>query len=444
MTTNLIVARFGGDAAVNAEAVRKSAEIAKADPARRYIVVSAPGSAPGKIGITDLLYMLYANFHNKENYINTLMDISARYKEIVDGLGIDFDVDAEIAAVKKNLELGSDVDHIASRGEYIIAKIFAKLLGWEFVDASRLICFKQNGDLDKQSTFIAAGDTLSKYEHAVIPSFYGAKQNGNIKTFARGDCDTAGAMIACAVKADVFEKWSEHDKVYSADPHVIPHPEVVTHITYNEAVELNYIGIPIIKDEDIFMLNEAGITMTIRTIDDPDEIGMHITPKLPENISRNVTACIAGHNKFSVVRINKYGLNSEADFNEKLFGIFAKHNIACRHYLSGIHKMSIILKSPVFDLRLPQIINDIKGIVRPDSVKVEKGLSLIAIVAEGMGTEKGVFSQIFMALATQNIKVKMIDQGSDDLNIIIGVLDEDYARAVKALYKGVVLNFKGE
>ena len=442
--TNLIVVRFGGDAALNAEAVRKSAEIAKADPARRYIVVSAPGSAPGKIGITDLLYMLYANFHNKENYINTLMDISARYKEIVDGLGIDFDVDAEIAAVKKNLELGSDVDHIASRGEYIIAKIFAKFLGWEFVDAARIVCFTKDGGYDKQRTFEVADETLKKYEHAVIPGFYGAKPDGKIKTFARGDCDTASAMIACAVKADVFEKWSEHVKVYSADPHVIPDPVVVTHITYNEAVELNYIGIPIIKDEDIFMLNEAGITMTIRSIEEPDEIGMRISPKLPENLSRNVTACIAGHNKFNVIRINKYGLNSESDFNEKLFGIFAKHRIACRHYLSGIHKMSIILKSPVFDLRRDQILNDIKGVVHPDSIEVEKGLSLIAIVAEGLGTEKGVFSQISMALATQDIHVRMIDQGSDNLNIIIGVDDEDYVRAIKALYKGVVLNFKGE
>lgn len=437
---NLIVSRFGGDAASSSNEVKKAAAIIKSNPARRYIIVSAPGSTSESIGITDLLYMCHASFHNGENYISTLMTIADRYKEIVSGLGIDFDVDAEIASLKQALEAKKNLDYIGSRGEYIMAKIVAKLLDWSFVDAARIIFFSGNGNPDKEKTFRIAGERLGAYERAVIPSFYGSMPDGSIKTFQRGDCDTAGAMIACAVKADLFEKWSESAKICSADPEVIPNSEIIRHVTYAEALEMNYIGIPIIKDFDIFMLNEAGIPMKICSVDDPNGEGMLISPKLSEKIQRRVMACIAGHNNFSIININKYGINKDYDFTQKLFALFSRHRIACQHYLSGIHKMSVVLKSPSFDLRRAQIISEIEQAVNPDSITVEKGLSLIAIVGEGMGTTKGIFSKIFDSLAKAGIKVKMIEQGSDDLNIIVGVSDSDYVTAIKALYRSVVMN----
>ncbi|MBQ7219938.1 MAG: aspartate kinase [Synergistaceae bacterium] len=438
--SNLIVSRFGGHAAASAEEVIKAAQIIKANPDRRYIVVSAPGATPDSVGITDMLYFCHSSFHNGENYIDTLMKIDERYREIVDGLKIDFSLDAEIASLKDALEQRMNLDYIGSRGEYIMAKILAKYLEWEFVDASQLIFFTGTGSPDKDKTFRTANERLQGFERAVIPSFYGSLPDGRIKTFMRGDCDTAGAMVACAVKADLFEKWSDDAKIYSADPEVIRDAELIRHVTYAEALEMNYIGINIINDYDIFMLNEAGIPMMIASTDTPEDEGMLISTRLPENARRKVTACIAGHNSFSVIHVNKYGLNKTSDFAEKLFGVFRRNNIACQHYLSGIHKMAIVLKSPIFDLRRDKILTEMKNAVNPDSLDVERGLSLIAIVGEGMSTVKGVFSRIFDALARVGIKVKMIEQGADDLNIIVGVSDSDYEPAIRTLYRSICMN----
>lgn len=440
MNDRLIVSRFGGNAAANSQEVKTTLEIIKADSARRYLVVSAPGATSNNVGITDMLYMCYSSCHNHENYDAMLGAISARYKEIIDGLGMYFDVDAEIAALRQSLEGGMDLDYIGSRGEYIIAKILADFLGWPFIDASSLIFFNMNGTPDTAKTFRIAGDILRGLDRAVIPSFYGTLPNGKIKTFTRGDCDTAGALIACSAKADLFEKWSEDAKIYSTDPHVIPDAEIIRNVTYAEAVELNFIGIHVVWDSVAFMLEQAGIPMEICSTHNPTESIMLITPKLPENLTRSTAACIAGHKNFTAVHIQKYGLNKVFEFGEKLFGVFSKHRIACQHYLTGIHKMCVILKDPVFDIRRDQILNDINGVIAPDSVRVEKGLAMIAIVGEGMGTVKGIFRKVFDAIAHAGVKAKVIEHGADDLNIIIGVADEDYEKAITSLYRYVVKN----
>ncbi len=438
--SRLIVSRFGGNASANSEEVKKTLEIIKADTARRYLVVSAPGSTPEHVGITDMLYMCYSSCRNRENYDVMLGNIANRYKEIVAGLGMDFDVDAEIRELRTSLEQGADLDYIGSRGEYIIAKILAKFLNWEFIDASQIIFFTRDGTPDKEKTFRVAGDRLKSLDRAVIPSFYGLAPNGKIKTFVRGDCDTAGALVACATKADIFEKWSEDAKVHSADPAVIPDAEIIKNTTYAEVIEMNYVGIHIVMDSVAFMLNDMGIPMKICSTHAPEDSIMLITPQLPENVSRSTAACIAGHSNFTVVNISKYGLNKIYDFGEKFFGVFVKHRIACQNILTGIHKMTVIIKDPIFDLRRDQILNDIRGMTSPDSLTVEKGLSLIAIIGEGMGTVHGIFSRIFDALHAAGIKARMIEQGADKLNIIIGVADADYKNAVKALYHHVIKN----
>ena len=437
---SLIVSRFGGDEAANSHEVRKSAEILKKDPSRRYAIVSAPGSAPDSVGITDMIYLCHSRFSNHEDYNEIMLKISGRYAEIVQGIGLNFDVNAEIDALRKSIEFGMSLDFVASRGEYITAKIFAEYLGWDFVDASELIFFDKSGKPDTAKTFKTAGEKLALHEHAVIPSFYGVLPDGNIKTFIRGDCDSAGALIACSVKADIFEKWSEAAKVFSASPSVIQNPEVIHSITYAEALELNYGGINMVTDNVILMLDEAGIPMKIASTHTPDDIGMMLSPKLPEGINRRLTACIAGNKNFTKIHIRKYGLNKDYTFNEKLFGLFAGHRIACQHSLSGIHQMSVILKAPVFDIRRNQILGEIQKVLEPESVTVEKGLSLIAVIGEGMGTVKGIFSVIFDALALASIKAEMVEQGADRQNIIIGVSDSDYENAIKALYKALILN----
>ncbi|MBQ6114175.1 MAG: hypothetical protein IJL11_02260 [Synergistaceae bacterium] len=440
IVSNLIVSRFGGNAALNSNEVKKSAEIIRSNPDRRYVIVSAPGPSPNALGITDLLYICHSGFSNHENCDEMLAKISERYSEIVSGLGIDFDVGAEMSALRKSLEFGMNLDYIGSRGEYIMAKIFAKFLDWPFVDAQEILFFNKEGTPDKTKTFKIAGEVLKDYDRAVIPSFYGSLPDGKIKTFRRGDCDTAGAMVACSVKADIFEKWSEDAKIFSADPSVIPDAELIQNITYNEALELNYMGMDLVTDDVVFMLQEAGIPMMISGIHVSNDEAMMISPKLPHNAMRDVVSCIAGRKNFNVIHIQKYGMNKIYDFGGKLFGLFAKHHIACQHYLSGIHQMSVVLKTPMFELRREEIISEIKREIAPDSITVEKGLSLIAIIGEGMGTVKGIFSKILNALSMAEIKVQMIEQGSDKLNMILGVYDRDYEDAVKALYKAVILN----
>ena len=441
---SLIVSRLGGDAAAGSDEIKKAADIIRSNPSRRYVIVSAPSATRQNVGITDLLYLCHSSFSNRENYLPILEKIYDRYDEIVSGLGISMSAGEEISALKKSLELGMNLDYIGSRGEYITARIFAEYLGWDFIDASELIFFNNDGTPDKEKTFRIAGEKLLSLERAVIPSFYGTLPDGKIKTFQRGDCDTAGALIACSVNADLFEKWSENAKIYSADPAVVPDPEVIRNVTYSEALELNYMGIKIANDNLMLMLNEAQIPMKISSINSPEDKGMLITPKLKEYSRLDVTSCIAGRQNFSVIHIMKYGMNKNYGFSEKLFGVFAKHHIACQHYLSGIHQISVILKTPIFDIRRNEIIREIQEAVQPDSITLEKGLALIAVIGEGMGTVKGIFSRVFAALVHAGIKVRMTEQGADRLNIIIGVSDDDYVNAVKTLYRALVLDEEGE
>ena len=437
--SSLIVSRFGGDEAANSHEVRKTAEVLKSDPSRRYAIVSAPGSTPGSVGVTDMLYLCHSRSSSRENYDDILDKIAGRYDEIVSGLGMSFNVGAEIDALRRSIDMGMNLDYIASRGEHITAKIFADYLGWNFVDASELIFFSKDGTPDREKTFAAAGQKLKTMIHAIIPSFYGTAHDGRIKTFVRGDCDSAGALIACSVNADVFEKWSAAAKAFSADPSVIPNPEMIRNVTYMEVLELNYVGMNLVTDNVITMLNDAGIPMRIANTQTPDDKGMLITPRLPEGIDRKVTACIAGNRNFTTVHIRKYGMNKDYSFNEKLFSIFAGQRIACQLSLSGIHQMSVILKAPVFDIRRNQIIGELQEALNPESITVEKGLAVISIIGEGMGTVKGIFSKIFDALAGASVKAKMVEQGADQQNIIIGVSDSDYETAVKALYSALIL-----
>ncbi len=435
----MIVVRFGGDEAANSQEVIKSANVLLSDPSRRYAVVSAPGSTPDSVGITDMLYLCHSRNSARENYDEIIAKIGERFDEIITGLRISFNLKAEIDALKKSIDIGMSLDYVASRGEYITAKIFAEYLGWPFVDAQDLIFFNKDGTPDKEKTFHAAGYKLSNMEHAIIPSFYGTSDRGDIKTFARGDCDSAGSLIACAVHAEIYEKWSEAAKVFTADPSVIANPAVIRNLTYMEALELNYASMNLVTDNVVLTLDDANIPMRIASTHNPEDPGLLISSKLPEGSNRKITACIAGNRNFTTVHIRRYGLNKDYDFNEKLFAIFAKQRIACQLSLSGIHQMSVVLKSPVFDIRRNQIIAEIESKLSPEEVSVEKGLAVIVIIGEGMGTVKGTFSRIFDALVNAGVKAKMIEQGADQQNILIGVSDSDYAVAVSALYEELIL-----
>ena len=436
-----IVAKFGGSSLADASRIKETASIINMNPARRYVVISSPGErTDDDIKITDMLYMCHLRFTNRENYQDMLNAIHKRFDEIVSGLGIDFDAEAEIKNIRKNLMLGKTSDFIASRGEYITAKILAKLLGWEFVDSSDMIFFNYDGTLNELKTFTTSARILKPLQHAVIPGFYGIMPNGSIKTFTRGGSDTTGSIIARAINADLYEKWTDKAEIFCADPNIVKSPMTIENITYKELHELSYMGFTVLNEDSVFPINKAGIPVNIRDIHNINDKGTLILPELREDSPRdNTFVCVAGKRGFRVLHIEKYKMNRESQFAAKLFNIFARYNIACEHCLTGIDIVSLVLKNPLFDLRRSEIISEIKREVNPDNVEVRTNLSLISVIGEGMGTVKGVFAKVFNALANAEVKVKMIDQGSDDLNIIIGVDDEDYERSIRALYNALIL-----
>ena len=437
---SLTVSKFGGISLADADSIRRTANIILSDPSRRFVVVSAPGIRSGdEIRVTDMFYICHSRYANRENFTEMLSKIEARYNEIISGLGIDFDMSSEITGLKKNLFLGRSNEYIVSRGEYIMARIMAGFLGWDFVDAAELIVFNRDGTLNAEKSIIAVQEKLGSLEHAVIPGFYGSAGGTNIKTFERGGGDATGAVIAKALKADLYEKWAETTEIFSADPSIVNNPEIIRNITYAELRELTYMGINIVYEDVILLLEGTGIPLSIRNIHHSDDKGTMITEELLPESRRGVAACIAGRRNFKVVHIKKFGLNKTVGIGRKVFGIFSDRNISCEHYLSGIYQFSIIVKNPMFDLKKAEIIKELEAAISPEAIDVQTGLSLIAIIGEGMGTIHGVFAKAMDALFAVSIKVRLIEQGGDDLNILLGVYDDDFEKATRALYEAMIL-----
>lgn len=440
--SDVIVSKFGSAAFSTPDMIMKTAQIILSNPARRYVIVAAPGVRPGvpeDMKITDMLFIMNARYLNRENFDEMMIQIRDRFIEIVRGIGGGFDVESEIMGMKKNLFFGKGNDYVVSRGEYIIGKIFAELLGWKFIDASEFVFFGRDGNLDREKTFAAATEILSKTEHAVIPGFYGVTPGNTVKLFPRGGGDITAAITARAVNATLCEKWSETTKIFSADPGIVENPAVIRNITYEELKQLTYMGINVIHEDVIFLMQNIGIPWRIRNINDTNDSGTSVTEDLPEESKRSVTACIAGKRNYRIIHIEKFGLNRLTGIGMKVFGIFTERNIPCEHYMSGIYRFSIVVKNPLFDLKRAEILAALNEAIRPENITVEKNLSLITVVGKGMGTTKGIFARIFNSIAEAGIKVRMIEQGSDDLNIIIGVYDEDYEEAVRALYRAMII-----
>ncbi|MBR2208691.1 MAG: hypothetical protein IJ859_07805 [Synergistaceae bacterium] len=440
MDMGIIVSKFGSSAMANAERIKKTAEIIKSDPRRQYVVVSAPGRInPEEIQIKDLLYILYSKYEARENFQDTLTDIQARFEEIVNELGVNFNISGEIAELNKTLLFGKTRDIIVSRGEYIIAKILAAYLGWTFMDAAKLFFFNNDGSLNEAQTFTAISQNLSRTPNVVVPGGYGALEGNRIlMTNARGDA--AGAVIARVLGASLYEKWTDHRGIYIADPTLVEDAQKVRNMTYAELVELSYMGITAVHEEAILKLQDSGVPLNVLNIYHPEDKGTLVSMELPEGIERKVAACISGRKTYKIVRIHKMGLNKMHGVGEKVFNIFSRRGISCEHYISGIYNFAVVLKNPMFDLKREEIIKDITTAINPEKITVDRDLALIAIVGTGMGTVKGIFARIFDAVADAGVKVQLINQGADSLNIIIGVRDEDFEKTIKALYNAMILD----
>ena len=428
------VVKFGGSSLASAEQFRKAADIIHADKERRYVVPSAPGKRfPADTKVTDMLYSCYHLAEEGQDYAGELKEIEARYQEIIDGLGLSLSLKEEFETIHKQFQEKAGENYAASRGEYLNSIIMAAFLGYEFIDAAQVIRFDENGDFDPEVTNQILGERLKGMEHAVIPGFYGAFADGRVKTFSRGGSDITGSIVARAVRADVYENWTDVSGFLVADPRIIENPEAIETITYKELRELSYMGAGVFHEDAIFPVRREGIPINIRNTNKPENAGTWIVESTCQK-SRYVITGIAGKKGFCSVNIEKAMMNSEIGFGRKVLQAFEDYGISFEHVPSGIDTMTIFVHQDEFIDKEHKVVSAIHRLADPDSIDIEADLALVAVVGRGMKSTRGTAGRIFSALAHANVNVKMIDQGSSELNIIIGVANDDFETAIKAVY----------
>ena len=428
------VVKFGGSSLANAEQFKKAGDIIRSDASRRYVVPSAPGKRYGSDEkITDMLYACYAEAENGRDYSETLSRIRKRYEEIIDGLGLSLNLDGEFLTISEKFGSKAGKDYAASRGEYLNGIVMAAYLGFDFIDAAEVIFFDSSGNLESELTNEALAARLSETEHAVIPGFYGSMQDGRIKTFSRGGSDITGSLVARAIQADMYENWTDVSGFLVADPRIIDNPEVIETITYRELRELSYMGASVLHEDAIFPVRKEGIPINIRNTNHPEDKGTLIVESTCRRPKYTITG-IAGKKGFCSINIEKAMMNAEVGFGRKVLGVFERYGISFEHMPSGIDTMTIFVHQSEFEEYEQSVIAGIHRAVQPDTVELESDLALIAVVGRGMRATRGTAGRIFSALAHAHINVKMIDQGSSELNIIIGVANDDFEPAIQAIY----------
>ncbi len=436
------VVKFGGSSLADAEHFRQVAAIIKADPDRRYVVPSAPGKRQkSDTKITDLLYRCYDLIKSRassEAIDACWSEIRARYIGIIADLGMDFDISGELDYVKNAMLHAAGRDYAASRGEYLNALILAKYLGFDFIDAENVIFFKENGTLDEERTDAELTAELEHHKYAVIPGFYGGNPNGTVKTFSRGGSDITGSIVARAAKADLYENWTDVSGFMMADPRIIENPCIIKEITYRELRELSYMGATVLHEDAVFPVRSAGIPINIRNTNRPEDDGTMIVSHSVGYDSEHIITGIAGKKGFSVLTIEKDMMNAEVGFGRKVLEVFEDNDVSFEHLPSGIDTMSVVVASSTLEGRREKVMNAIVRAVRPDSVFIEDGLALIAVVGRGMVKAKGTAARVCDALARADINIRMIDQGSSELNIIVGVDEDEYEDALRAIYSEFV------
>ena len=428
------VVKFGGSSLASSKQFKKVGDIIRADKSRRYVVPSAPGKRDSKDDkVTDILYQTYDAASGGKPYAKLLDKIKARYNEIIDGLDLNLNLDSEFKTIEENFVKKLGRDYAASRGEYLNGIIMASYLGFKFIDAAHVIFFNEDGTLDSEKTNEEIAHTLEHESNAVIPGFYGSKADGSICTFSRGGSDITGSLIARAIRADLYENWTDVSGFLVADPRIVENPRVIETITYRELRELAYMGASVLHEDAIFPVRKEGIPINIRNTNHPEDGGTMIVESTCKNPSYTVTG-IAGKKGFCSINIDKAMMNSEVGFGRKVLEVFEDSGISFEHMPSGIDTMTIIVHQSEFEDHEQRVVAGIHRAVHPDSVEMESNLALIAVVGRGMKANRGTAARIFAALSHARINVKMIDQGSSELNIILGVKDSDFENAIRAIY----------
>ena len=430
------VTKFGGTSMADAKSMNQVANIIKSDAQRRYVVVSAPGKRfKEDIKITDLLYACYYDIEIKGECTDSFNKIRERFIKIVEDLKLDYDIVPELDKVEREMKQYHSPAFCASRGEYLSAVIMSHLLGFKFVDAKELMIFSEEGDFLAEETNENIKNKFKNLKCVVVPGFYGADPLGNIHTFSRGGSDVSGAVIARAVKAAIYENWTDVNGFMVTDPRIVDKPEKIDVLSYQELRELSYMGANVLHPDSIFPVRVSGIPINIRNTFEPTNSGTMIVPVVDDaEAKKRVVTGIAGKKGYSTVFIEKSMMNGELGFARKVLSCFEYYNMSIEHMPSGIDTMSIIVADSELAGKEDVLLEKIRQTVNPDHIEIKTGIALIATVGHGMCFNPGTSAKLCLALANANINIRMLDQGSSELNIIVGVTDKDYESAIKAIY----------
>lgn len=422
----------------NAATIKQVADIVLSNDQRQYVVVSAPGKRESSdTKVTDLLYKCFKEASETGNCSKSFSKVRARFNDIIDGLDLAMNLDGELDEIEQKINSSLIPDYAASRGEYLMAKILAKKLGYDFLDAADFIKFSTER-FQFHYSLDQLKPVLEKHTHAVIPGFYGSNPDGEIRTFSRGGSDITGAIIARAAKASVYENWTDVSGFMTADPRIVENPSRIDCLSYRELRELAYMGANVLHPESIFPVRSVGIPINIKNTFDPSQKGTLIVPngQVPE--SENIITGIAGKRGFTIIHVEKSMMNSEVGFCRKVLSVLEYENISFEHIPSGIDTLSVVVSDDLLQNKMQSVIDKIRDAVCADNVEIHSGLSLIATVGQNMANRLGTAATLFDALAKANVNVRMIDQGSSELNIIVGVDTEDYEKAINAIYYAFV------
>lgn len=429
------VVKFGGSSVADAIQIGKIKDIIQSDADRKFVVVSAPGKRfDGDTKITDLLYLCKTHIEHNLPYEQLFQVVCDRFKVTEVNLGVDVNIQKYLDEIKVNLENGTTPDYVASRGEYLNAILIAAYMGYDFVDAAELVKFSDKGKFLPEETNEAMKAELSKHERVVIPGFYGSKPDGSIVTFSRGGSDVTGSLVARAVDADVYENWTDVSGFLMADPRIVDGAKPIHTISYKELRELSYMGASVLHEDAVFPVRKANIPINIRNTNRPQDPGTMITAE-PSHENGQIITGIAGKKDFTVIAIYKSGLSDERGFIRRLSSIFEDYNLPIEHLPNGIDTASVVTSTKLIEGHMDEVLEEIEQQIKPNEIEVIEDMALVATVGYGMAFRPGVSAMLFKALADAKINVRMIDQGSSEMNIIVGVDNDDMNSAIEAIYR---------
>lgn len=430
-----IVVKFGGTSLADAGQMRKVRDIIMADPRRAFVVASAPGKRFSEdIKVTDMLLGCYEAASKGEDFESGLAAIEGRFQSIIDELEIEFPIKDEIEVLRKHLKEDPQREYVASRGEYLNSRILAAFLGFTFVDPAWCISFNDDGTLNQKMTMRMMKAALYPLEHAVVAGFYGADADDKIRTFSRGGSDVTGSLVALAVGAEVYENWTDVSGLLAADPRIIENPRSVRYITYRELRTLSYMGASVLHTDAVLPASEAGIPINIRNTNKPEDPGTMIVRKLPEGVTRYPITGVAGLKGMSVLQIEKVMVSDGAGFTAVILDMLKKDGIPFEQCLTGIDTVTLIFKKNVLDPIKEELANKINAVLEPDFLCVKENLSMIAVVGEKGTEQSNANTRVIQALAAEGIEMSTINQGAGKLNLLIGVPEDRFEDAIRAIY----------